>query len=84
MKPELEDLVSVIVDEEKAAFANALATRITALNRVPDGPLRARVYAFAVLMGGAELTAELEGTGGAAAQLRRIADRLEAAGKPIQ
>lgn len=84
MKPEFEDLADVIVEEEKAAFANALAARISTIKEMPDGPVRARIYAFAALIGGAELAAELEGAGPAAAQLRRLADRLEANQGPLQ
>lgn len=84
MEPEFEDLAGVIVDEEKAALANAMAARISTISGMPDGPVRARIYAFAALIGGAELAAELEGAGPAAAQLRRLADRLEAKRGPLQ
>lgn len=43
-----------------------------------DGPIRARIFAASTLIAGAELFANLDSPQAAAAQLRRLADRLDA------
>lgn len=72
-----QDLVETLTLEEKAAATNAVAVRIQQIENRPDGPLRARIFAAATLIAGAEIMQELEGPAAAAAQLRKVADRLE-------
>lgn len=71
------ELAETIALEEQSAFANTLSARIEAIKDLPDGNVRARIYAAAALIGGAELMQHLEGTEAAARQLRALADRLE-------
>lgn len=72
-----DDLVENLTLEERAAATNAVAVRIRQIENLPDGPLRGRIFAAATLIVGAEAMRELEGSAAAAAQLRRVADRLE-------
>lgn len=72
-----DDLAGVIADEEKGAVTLAIAQRIDTIKALPDGPVRARIFAASAMIGGAELFAALEGTDAAATQLRRLADRIE-------
>lgn len=74
----LEELASLLADEEKGAVSLALAGRISAIKDRPDGPVRIRIFAAASMIGGAELMAQLEGPEAAARQLRRLAERFEA------
>lgn len=78
-----EDLAATIGDEEKAAVAGTIAERIAAIQDQPDGPVRARIFAAASMIGSAELHAALEGPQATATQLRRLADRFEASAGPI-
>ena len=80
---EFSHLAELIADEEKGAVSVAIAGRIGEIKGRPDAPMRARIYAAAQMIGGAELMAELEGHAAAAAQLRRLADRLDAAAAPM-
>lgn len=77
-----QDLAAVILDEEKAAVAHLIGQHVTAIRDNPDGPLRARVFAAAAMVGGAELHSALEGPEATARQLRRLADRFDAATGP--
>lgn len=72
-----DDLVENLTLEEKAAAANAVAVRIRQIENLPDGLLRGRIFAAATLIIGAEAMREFEGPAAVAAQLRRVADRLE-------
>ena len=83
-REDFNDLASLIAVEEKAAVSNALAARIEAIQDLPDGPVRARIYAAACLVAGVELMGQLEGPQAAAHQLRRLADRLEAGACRVQ
>lgn len=76
------DLAALIADEERAASAHAIAQRIAAIEDQPDGPIRARIFAAATLIGGAELWVHLEDGATVATQLRRLADRIEAGSGP--
>jgi hypothetical protein len=76
---EQDHLTAIIRDEEHGAAANAIQARVKAIERLPDGPLRARFAAAAFLSGGAQMARLLEGAAATARQLRRIADMIEAA-----
>ena len=41
------DLATVIADEEKGAASKAIVQRINIIEQMPDGPVRARIYAAA-------------------------------------
>jgi hypothetical protein len=82
MTDQFQDLAALIADEEKAASAHAIGQRIIAIEGQPDGPIRARIFAAAMLIGASELWAQLEDGARVAAQLRRLADRFEAACQP--
>ena len=69
---------ATLADEERAAASAHLASRIDGMARHDDAPIRARLFAAATLVAGAELFASLESSQAAAAQLRRLADRLDA------
>ena len=73
------DLAGVIADEEKGAVSLAIKQRLAAIKALPDGPVRARIFAASAMIGGAELFAALEGNVSTAQQLRRLADRIERA-----
>lgn len=73
---------AVIADQERASVAKSIAERIAAIHDQPDGPVRARVFAAAAMIGGAELHAALEGPEATARQLRRLADRFDAEAAP--
>lgn len=75
---ELNDFFATLADEERAAASAHLASRIDGMARHDDAPIRARLFAAATLVAGAELHAALEGPHATAAQLRRLADRLDA------
>lgn len=75
------DLAGVIADEEKGAAALAIKQRLTAIKALPDGPVRARIFAASAMIGGAELFAALEGRVSTANQLRRLADKIERAAR---
>lgn len=77
-----QDLAATIADEEKSHVARSTAERIAAIQDQPDGPVRARIFAAASMIGGAELHAALEGPQATATQLRRLADRIEASAGP--
>lgn len=77
-----QDLAAVIADEERAASAHAIAQRIATIEDQPDAPIRARIFAAAMLIGSAELWARLEDDSTVADQLRRLAGRFDAAGQP--
>lgn len=83
-REQFNDLASLIAVEEKLAVTHALAARIEAIQDLPDGPVRARIYAAACLIAGAELMGQLDGPQAAAHQLRRLADRLEAGACRVQ
>jgi hypothetical protein len=78
------DLADLIADEEKAATAAFIGQHIAAIKDTPDGPVRARIFAAAMLIGSSELWTHLEDGATVAAQLRRLADRFEADGQPQQ
>jgi replicative superfamily II helicase len=71
------DLSGLIADEEKGAVTLAIRQRLAAIKALPDGPVRARIFAASAMIGGAELFAALEGRVSTAKQLRRLADRIE-------
>lgn len=75
---ELNEFFATLADEERAAASAHLASRIDGMADHDDGPIRARLFAAATLVAGAELHAALESPQAAAAQLRRLADRIEA------
>lgn len=71
------ELAAVIADEEKGAASKAIAQRIATIEQMPDGPVRARIYAAAMLIASAELWAELDEPRSVACQLKQLAARLE-------
>lgn len=71
------ELASVIADEEKGAASKAISQRIKRIEQMPDGPVRARIYAAAVLIGGAELFAKFEGHNAVHDQLIKLAERFK-------
>lgn len=73
----LEELAEVIALEEKQAATLALSDRINQIKGLPEARLRARIFSAALMIAGGEAMTELEGLKAAAAQLRRIADRLD-------
>ena len=75
---ELSELFALISDEEKAAASDHIKVRIEAMADQDDGPIRARIFAGCTLVAGAELFAQLDCPNDVAAQLRRLADRIEA------
>ena len=75
---ELNEFFATLADEERAAASAHLASRIDGMADHDDGPIRARLFAAATLVAGAELFASLDSPQAAAAQLRRLADRLDA------
>jgi len=75
---ELNEFFATLADEERAAASAHLASRIDGMADQDDGPIRARLFAAATLVAGAELFANLDSPQAAAAQLRRLADRLDA------
>lgn len=82
MTDQFQDLAALIADEEKAASAHAIGQRIAAIEAQPDGPIRARIFAAAMLIGASELWAQLEDGATVAHQLRRLADRFDGIGQP--
>ena len=76
------DLATVIADEEKGAASKAIAQRIKIIEQMPDGPVRARIYAAAILIGGAELFANFEGDEAAHDQLIKLAWRFKSKSEP--
>ena len=76
-----DDLIEHLRDEETAAAANAIASRIEAIEHLPDGPIRARLCAAAFLMAGRQMMMMLEGDDATIRQLRRLADQIEAQGR---
>lgn len=76
------DLATVIADEEKGAASKAIAQRIKLIEQMPDGPVRARIYAAAILIGGAELFANFEGDEAAHDQLIKLAWRFKSKSEP--
>ncbi len=78
MHDELRELFATITDEEKAAASAHIRSRIDGIREQGDGPIRARIFAGCTLVAGAELYAELDSPTAVAAQLRRLADRIEA------
>jgi len=75
---ELNEFFATLADEERAAASAHLASRIEGMAHQDDGPIRSRLFAAATLVAGAELFANLDSPQAAAAQLRRLADRLDA------
>ena len=75
---ELSELFEVITEEEKGAASAYIAARIASMEAQDDGPIRARLFAGGTIIGGAELFARLYSPEAAAAQLRRLADRIDA------
>ena len=71
------ELAAVIADEEKGAASKAISQRIKLIEQMPDGPVRARIYAAAVLIGGAELFAKFEGHDAVHDQLIKLAERFK-------
>jgi hypothetical protein len=82
MTDQFQDLTALIAEEEKAASAHAIGQRIIAIEGQPDGPIRARIFAAVMLIGAAELWAQLEDGETVAHQLRRLADRFDGIGQP--
>jgi hypothetical protein len=78
-----KDLAELMATEEKAAFTNDLEKRIRAIEAMPDGPVRARIYAVCAMIGGAELLAHLEGNDEAKRQLLKLSERLKIAKNPL-
>jgi hypothetical protein len=76
------ELATVIADEEKGAASKAIAQRIEIIEQMPDGPVRARIYAAAILIGGAELFANFEGDEAAHDQLIKLAWRFKSKSEP--
>jgi hypothetical protein len=76
------DLTTVIADEEKGAASKAIAQRIKIIEQMPDGPVRARIYAAAILIGGAELFANFEGDEAVHDQLIKLAGRFKSKSEP--
>ena len=72
------DLIEHLRDEETCAAAHAIASRIEAIENLPDGPVRARLCAAAFLMAGRQMLMMLEGDAATVRQLRRLADEIEA------
>lgn len=60
MQNELNELFGIITDEEKAAASAHIRGRIEAIQNQNDGPIRARLFAAATLVSGAELFARLD------------------------
>ena len=77
---ERDNLIELLRDEEHAAAANAIQTRIDHIQHLPQGPLRARFCAAAHLTAGYQLMMVLEGNAATIRQLRRLADMIEAQG----
>lgn len=75
---EQDHLTAIIRDEEHGAAAAAIASRVAAIEALPDGPLRARLCAAAHLTGGYQMLRILEGDEVTVRQLRRLADMIEA------
>ena len=75
---EFNEFFATLADEERAAASTHLASRIDGMADQDDGPIRARIFAASILIAGAEMFANLDSPQAAAAQLRRLADRLEA------
>ena len=75
-----QDLASTIADEERAAVSHLIGQHVAEIRDQPDGPVRARIFAAAALIGSAELWAHLEDGETVANQLRRLADRFDTAG----
>lgn len=75
-----QDLAATIADEERAAVSHLIGQHVTAIRDQPAGPVRARVFCAALLIGSAELWAHLEDHATVATQLRRLADRFDTAG----
>lgn len=82
MTTPFQDLAATIADEEKGAASKLIGERLATIEDMPDGPIRARIFAAAALIGGAELWAHLEDGATVATQLRRLADRIEAGTGP--
>ncbi|MBS4011992.1 MAG: hypothetical protein KGZ72_14705 [Roseovarius sp.] len=78
---EQDHLTAIIRDEEHGAAAGAIASRIEAIQHLPQGPLRARLCAAAYMAGGYQMMRLLEGDAETARQLRRLADMIEGQGK---
>ena len=76
------ELATVIADEEKGAASKAISQRIKLIEQMPDGPIRARIYAAAVLIGGAELFAKFEGHDAIHDQLIKLAERFKSTSEP--
>lgn len=79
---ELNEFFATLADEERAAASAHLANRIDGMAHQDDGPIRARIFAAATLVAGAELFSKLDSPKAAATQLRRLADRLESLDAP--
>jgi hypothetical protein len=75
---ELNEFFATLADEERAAASAHLASRIAGMSDQDDGPIRARIFAASTHIAGAELFANLDSPQAAAAQLRRLADRIDA------
>jgi len=82
MTNEIHEIFGTITDEEKAAASVYMRARIGSMSNQQDGPVRARIFAGCTLVAGAELFAKLDSPKAAAAQLRRLADRLESLDAP--
>jgi predicted Zn-dependent peptidase len=83
-RDDFHDLASLIADEEKGAASALIGQRIAEIKGKPDGPIRARIFAAAALIGSSELWSTLEDPATVAGQLRRLADRFEGMGQPRQ
>jgi hypothetical protein len=79
---ELQNLLEIIRDEEIGNASATIGGRIAAIEQMPDGPVRARLCAAAFLTASYQMATLLEGNEATARQLRRLADMLDADGKP--
>ncbi len=74
---EQDTLTEILCEEERGAVATAIAARLTVIQQLPQGLLRARLFSAALLTGGYQMMLEFEGSEATIRQLRRLADLLE-------
>lgn len=80
---EQDTLTEILCEEERGAVASAIDARLLAIQHLPQGLLRARLFSAALLTGGCQLMREFEGSEATIRQLRRLADLLEMQGRGL-